>query len=148
MRNPPEPDKFNPIVWEIVKQIPPGQVSTYGQIAAMIPPPEGVSPPDYQRLGSRWVGTAMNNTPAGQGIPWQRVINSKGMISLPEGSRAALEQRERLESEGVSFDEKGRVNFEVCGWDGPDESWLRERGLYPPPSLKKNPGGANQMRLF
>jgi methylated-DNA-protein-cysteine methyltransferase related protein len=147
MWHPPDPERFNPLVWEIVKQIPPGKVSTYGQIAAMMPPPEGVLPPDYDRLGARWVGQAMNATPPDQGIPWQRVINSRGMISLPEGTPSAQRQRHLLEAEGVGFDEKGRVDFDIVGWDGPDEGWLRERGLYPAPSLKKSSGGG-QMRLF
>lgn len=146
MRNPPDPKSFNQLVWEIVKQIPEGIVSTYGQIASMIPPPEGVLPPTYDRFSPQWVGGAMNATPSGQGIPWQRVINSQGKISLPEGSPSAVEQRAKLEAEGVRFDEKDRVDFEEVGWDGPDEAFLREHGLYPPKPLKKKPG--TQPRLF
>ncbi len=139
MFSPPDPQAFNRMVYDIVKQIPHGKVSTYGQVASMIPPPEGVEPPQYERLGSRWVGAAMHQTPSGQNIPWHRVINSKGMISLPEGSPSALEQRARLEAEGVGFDEKGRVDFNAVGWDGPDAAWLRERGLYSPYALTKKP---------
>ena len=148
MWSPSDPETFNLTVWKIARQIPPGRVSTYGQIASMIPPPEGVLPPDYDRLGARWVGQAMNATPEGKDIPWQRVINSRGMISLPEGSPAASEQRALLEAEGVAFDEKERVDFEAVGWDGPDENWLRDNALLPPKSLKKNPGSAAQPRLF
>jgi methylated-DNA-protein-cysteine methyltransferase-like protein len=149
MFNPPNPTTYNALVYEIVKQIPPGVVSTYGQIASMIPPPEGVLPPQYDSLGARWVGTAMNNTPSGEDIPWQRVINSKGMISLPEGSSGAIQQRKLLEAEGVKFDEKGRVNFNEVGWDGPDEAWLKERGLYQPTPLKKRPKvNPDQPKLF
>ena len=43
MFNPPDPDRFNPLVWQIVRMIPPGKVSSYGQIASMIPPPSGSS---------------------------------------------------------------------------------------------------------
>ena len=51
-------------------------------------------------------------------VPWQRVINSKGEISLRPG---ADKQRQFLEGEGVIFDERGRVNLKVFGWDGPGE---------------------------
>lgn len=143
MYNPPDPKTYHAIVWKIVEQIPAGRVSTYGQIASMIPPPEGVEPPTYDRLAPRWVGNAMNAVSSSQSttIPWQRVINSKGMISLPEGSRAAVEQRARLAREGLAFNEAGRVDFEVVGWDGPDAEWLREHHLLPPRSLKKPPAG-------
>lgn len=147
MRNPPDPKTFNQLVWTIVQQIPEGLVSTYGQIASMIPPPEGVLPPTYDRFGSQWVGAAMNATPSGQGIPWFRVINSKGMVSLPAGSSSAVEQRARLEAEGVRFNEKDRVDFEVVGWDGPDEAFLREHGLFAPKPLKKKSGGSQPQLL-
>lgn len=139
MYNPPDPETFYALVWEITRQIPAGRVSTYGQIASMIPPPEGVEPPQYARLSPRWVGSAMRATPSGEGIPWHRVINSQGKISLPRGSASAEEQRARLEMEGVTFSENDRVDFEIVGWDGPSQPWLDERGLLPPRSLKKKP---------
>jgi methylated-DNA-protein-cysteine methyltransferase-like protein len=141
MYSPPDPKSYHETVWKIVQQIPSGRVSTYGQIASMIPPPEGVEPPSYDRLAPRWVGNAMNAVSSSQSttIPWHRVINSRGAISLPEGSRAALEQRARLEREGVAFDENGRVDFQVVGWDGPDEAWLRKHELLPPRPLRKRP---------
>ena len=146
MWNPPDPDTFFPLVWLIAKQIPEGHVMTYGQIAAMIPPPDDVEPPKYDRLGARWVGQAMNNTPSGKGIPWQRVINSKGGISLP--GQAAQQQRGLLESEGVEFNDKDLIDFERYGWDGPGDDWLAEHGFYKPPSMKKPPGSSTQMSLF
>jgi methylated-DNA-protein-cysteine methyltransferase-like protein len=90
----------------------------------------------------------MNATPSGEGIPWQRVINSQGKISFPAGSSSALKQRALLESEGVVFTDKGRVDFNVYGWEGPDESWLKERGLYPPPSLGKSRKTSTQPKLL
>lgn len=145
--SPPNVAQYNALVWEIVKQIPEGQVSTYGQIASMIPAPEGVESADYIRLAPRWVGDAMNITPPGQGIPWQRVIGGKGTISLPEGSRRAVNQRELLEQEAINFDDKGRVDFEQFAWDGPDAGWLNERGLNTPKSLRK-PKTPEQPKLF
>jgi methylated-DNA-protein-cysteine methyltransferase-like protein len=135
MFNPPDPKTFNALVWEITRQVPEGKVTTYGQIASMIPPPEGVDPEQYARLGARWVGSAMYAAPPE--IPWHRVINSQGEISLPKGSASADEQRARLLMEGVGFDGRGRVDFEVVGWEGPPGDWQREKGLLPPRSLKK-----------
>ncbi len=133
----PDPDAYNALVWLIARQIPPGRVSTYGQIASMIPPPEGVAPDAYARLSPRWVGASMRA--ASDDVPWQRVINSQGKIS-PRGSGDAVdEQRVRLEAEGVTFTPQGRVDFEIYAWDGPDPAWLRERHLLPPRSLRKKP---------
>ena len=117
----------------------------------MIPVPLGVHEIDYERLGAVWVGKAMNAVSSSDDsdIPWQRVINSQGGISLPEGSRAALEQYRRLENEGVTFSGAGKINLNSYGWDGPDTDWLRENHLLTPKAIKKasddKPG---QMRLF
>jgi methylated-DNA-protein-cysteine methyltransferase related protein len=133
---------YDRIVWEIVWQIPAGRVMTYGQIASMIPAPSGMDVPAYERIAPRWVGYAMrrcmtdaNNQPPDAthpGIPWQRVINSQGQISLPVGSAEAAQQRIRLEAEGVVFDRSGRVDLRRFGWPGPDADWLAARGLLPP----------------
>ena len=125
---PPEPQRFFETVWDIVRQIPPGRVSSYGQIASMIPPVAD----NHRRLAARWVGTAMRKTPRGSGVPWQRVINSGGRISFPAGSPQALEQRRLLEAEGVQFDSRGAVDFSRVGWRGPDAEYLDEAGLLPP----------------
>jgi len=53
------------------------------------------------------------------GLPWYRVINAKGRISLPADSTAGLAQRRRLEDEGVTFI-GGRVDLSVYGWSGGD----------------------------
>ena len=153
MFNPPDPASFNKLVYQLVKLIPEGNVSSYGQIASMIPPPAGVDPEQYVRLGARWVGNAMNHTPSGQNIPWQRVINSQGEISLPRGSASAEEQRALLEMEGVAFDERSRVDFNTVGWDGPDQAWLAANGFIAPRSLKKSssrdhPKDDTQLSLF
>ncbi|HEX2905261.1 MAG TPA: MGMT family protein [Phototrophicaceae bacterium] len=130
----PNAQSYNALVYLIVAQIPPGRVSTYGQIASMIPPPEGVEPPTYERLSPRWVGAAMRKCT--DAVPWFRVINSQGTISLPPGP-GADEQRFRLEAEGVTFNANGRVDLKAIGWDGPDAEWLRANGLFAPYSLKR-----------
>jgi methylated-DNA-protein-cysteine methyltransferase-like protein len=147
---PPNARAYYEIVWEIVRQVPRGIVTTFGQIASMIPPPEGVEVKDYDKLAPRWVGDAMNavsriDEPT---IPWHRVINSKGGISLPEDSISAAQQRARLRVENL-LDDKERVDLDQYGWEGPDTAWLEAHRLRAPKSLKKPPpdeGG--QMRLF
>ena len=136
MFNPPNPKTFFRLVWEIVEQIPAGKVSSYGQIASMIPPDHNVSPATMKKLAPRWVGTAMRKTPRGKDIPWHRVINSQGSISFPPGSPHADEQRRRLEFEGLRFDERGKVDFALVAWSGPDEAFLLVKGLLPPRPLK------------
>jgi methylated-DNA-protein-cysteine methyltransferase-like protein len=58
------------------------------------------------------VGFAMASIPPGSDVPWHRVINSRGTISLRSGSDGHDVQRGMLESEGVVFDECGRVDLE------------------------------------
>lgn len=150
-QTPPDPNAFNALVWQIVRQIPAGAVSTYGQIASMIPPPAGVEEADYERLGAVWVGKALNavSGDAASSIPWQRVINSQGGFSLPEGGRAAVEQRARLQREGVSFARNGRVDLNTYGWDGPDTEWLRaNRLLAPRPLRQPKPDHPEQLSLL
>lgn len=112
----PERQAFYAQVWQVVRQIPAGRVAAYGQIAALVLPPQGVSAEEYRAWGARWVGGAMAACP--QDVPWQRVLNAQGKISLPE-QRGGLKQRQLLEAEGVSFDEKGRVDLRRFGWAPP-----------------------------
>ena len=105
---------FNAEVWKIARQIPPGKVSTYGQVASFVPPPEGVKPEDFKAFRARWAGQAMADCPPD--VPWQRVINAEGKISPRPGAEM---QRQLLEGEGVTFDAKGRVDLKKFGWAGP-----------------------------
>ena len=135
MLSPPDPAAFNALVWDVVRQIPPGVVSTYGQVASIIPPPPATDDLQYRRLGPRWVGVAMHAVPGGSDVPWQRVINSKGEISVRQRGEGHVLQRHLLEAEGVRFDADGRANFAEVGWAGPDPDWLAERGFLPPKPL-------------
>ena len=89
----------------VINKIPRGKVATYGQIAAMAGSPRG----------ARQVVRTLHSSSDKEGLPWHRVINSKGMISLPPGRGFELQQR-LLESEGVEFDRKGRVDLKRFQW--------------------------------
>lgn len=78
-----------PAVWEAVTRIPRGRVATYGMVAAMCGRPGQ----------GRFVGYALHRLPPGSDIPWHRVINARGEISL-KGAPAAA-QKALLEREGV-----------------------------------------------
>jgi len=121
--SPPHQEWFKAQVWSMVRQIPAGKVATYGQIAAYIPIPPGVDPDQYRAFSARWVGGAMSSCPAD--VPWQRVINAQGKISLPEGGGRSI-QRELLEAEGVEFDSRDRINLERFRWEGPTGSNIPE----------------------
>ncbi len=123
---PPNRAAFNALVWEIARQIPSGKVCSYGKIASFIPPPPGMSLKDYQAWGARWVGGAMAACPTD--VPWQRVLNAQGKISLRQGG-GGMEQRRMLEAEGVTFDEHERVDLSRFGWEGPEAAWLAVHGL-------------------
>lgn len=88
-------------------------MATYWQIASLIPPPSEVDLGDYRVWGARWVGSALALCP--QDVPWQRVVNAQGKISLRQARQQQI-QRALLEAEGVVFDERWRINLEFFGW--------------------------------
>lgn len=94
-------------VYELVRLIPPGRVATYGQVARYV-----------DRCTPRMVGFAMAATPQASGIPWHRVINSKGMISMRANGERDILQQVLLETEGVMFNENGKVDLAEVGWKG------------------------------
>jgi methylated-DNA-protein-cysteine methyltransferase-like protein len=97
-------------VYLVVLQIPPGKVASYGQIAALLGHPQA----------ARTVGWALNALTREQAteVPWQRVINSAGRISLSRADLSADIQRTLLEGEGVEFDETEHVDLRRFGWRG------------------------------
>jgi methylated-DNA-protein-cysteine methyltransferase-like protein len=104
----------------VVRQIPAGEVATYGQVAEIV-----------GGCTARMVGYAMAALPFDTDVPWQRVINRQGKISpRASGSGSAL-QRQLLEAEGIHFDADSRVDFGAVGWAGPGWDWLEENGFYP-----------------
>jgi methylated-DNA-protein-cysteine methyltransferase-like protein len=65
---------------------------------------------------ARQVGYAMFALPAGSGVPWQRVVNAQGAISLRKRPGPELTQRILLEREGIRFNARGRIDLERFGW--------------------------------
>ena len=102
-----EPD-INTRIWQVVSAIPTGQVSTYGEVATMA----GLG------RGARRVGAALKGLPHDTAIPWHRVLNAQGRISLPAGSDSHARQRERLEAEGVEFRLNGSIDLRRFRWRG------------------------------
>ena len=124
--SPPNQQAYYEQVWELVRQIPAGKVAAYGQIALMLPPPNGVEIEAYKTFGPRWVGGAMAACP--DDVPWQRVINSQGKISERAG---AEKQRQLLEEEGIVFDPKDRIDLKKYGWNGiVDENTPQQQSLF------------------
>lgn len=104
-------------IYAVARQIPKGQVATYGQIALVADVPS-----------ARMVGRAMAILPAKTKVPWHRVLNSQGRISARGEGGGEAEQQRRLRAEGVLFDGKGRVDFAEVGWTGPSWGWLEREG--------------------
>lgn len=102
MTEPPaEAHAFREAVYAATHRIPPGQVASYGAVAAMAGRP----------LAARAVGAALKALPPDTEVPWHRVINAQGKVS-PRGAAQALGascQRARLEAEGHRFDPEGRL---------------------------------------
>lgn len=105
----PEPrvETFYDRVYAFVASVPAGKVVTYGQVAVELGAP----------TASRAVGYALHNLSGFEdAIPWWRVVNASGGISLGSRGAAAELQRERLESEGVQFTLAGRVRLREYRW--------------------------------
>lgn len=113
MSNSQEQQAFRASVYAIVRMIPEGRVMTYGNIAALIPPPSSIDPLAYERIRARWVGYALKQCP--ESVPWHRVVNARGQVSLRHGLGPNL-QRALLEEEGITFDEKDRLNVGALSW--------------------------------
>lgn len=90
-------------IYKIVRRIPYGKVTTYGHIAHLV------------GTGPRQVGYAMAAV-SEVSIPWHRVINSQGKISVRSGGSPSIDQRILLEAEGIIFSKSDRIDFCKYGW--------------------------------
>jgi methylated-DNA-protein-cysteine methyltransferase-like protein len=94
-------------IYDAVRRIPRGRVSTYGAVAA------GVGLPGH----ARQVGYALAALDDETEVPWFRVVNARGAVSARSGKRSVESlQRRLLEAEGVVFGVRGTVDLERFGW--------------------------------
>lgn len=104
-------DKPSPLyqrIYSLVRQVPPGKVVSYGQIAGIV---GGCS--------ARMVGYAMSalkSSKAIDDVPWQRVINSQGKCSVFGDGIGNSLQMQYLQAEGIQFDDEGRVHRRDQWW--------------------------------
>lgn len=99
-------DELAQMILAVVALIPFGRVASYGQIAAL------AGLPRHARL----VGRVLSRMDESSQIPWHRVINSQGQISLSRLDDLGYnEQQARLLSEGILF-KNGKVSFKEFGW--------------------------------
>jgi methylated-DNA-protein-cysteine methyltransferase-like protein len=108
----PAVQSFRQRVLQLVAEIPPGRVATYGQIALLAGRPRA----------ARQVGTVLRGLSEGEAerLPWYRVINARGGISTYRVGAGEL-QRALLEAEGVHFGTEGLCDLKLVAWDGGPE---------------------------
>lgn len=100
-------DNWVKAVWQVVAGIPRGHVLTYGEVARLA----GMS------RAARRVSQALRRAPRAMNLPWHRVVNAQGKISIPQDSSGYREQKDRLEQEGVVFI-SGKIDLERFGYRG------------------------------
>ncbi|MEX1368285.1 MAG: MGMT family protein [Nannocystaceae bacterium] len=105
---------FNARVYAVVRQVPAGFVTTYGQVATLLG-----SPRVARHVGFALAALLRTDEP----VPWHRVINAQGRISHRGDLHRAQQQRELLEREGVVFDPRERVDLKRFRYGFPDHRW-------------------------
>ncbi|WP_114191570.1 MGMT family protein [Edaphovirga cremea] len=99
-----EIDNFRQRVFQVIAAIPEGRVTTYGEIASLAGSPRA----------ARQVGGVLKRLPEGSSLPWHRVVNRRGEISLQ--GEDFQRQRQALLSEGITFEAGGRIDLVRFGW--------------------------------
>ena len=102
------PHDFTSAVYSVVRRCPRGKIVSYGGVAALLGHPRA----------ARGVGHALSVLPDGTDVPWWRVVNRNGEISIRSAYYAPSIQRALLEAEGVVFNASGRISWKRFGWDG------------------------------
>lgn len=106
------PSSFYDAVYRMVRRIPSGRVTTYGHVAALCGKPRA----------ARTVGWALHALPDGSDVPWHRVVNARGGISISKVGLPPELQRALLEAEGVEFEPDGHLDLRRWAWIGPGRS--------------------------
>ena len=100
-------DNFFERVYEVVKQIPPGRVTSYGAIAVFL----GAA------RSARMVGWAMNNASKMEDIPAHRVVNRNGLLTGKHHFQGTRVMQQQLEAEGVKVEDDKVLDFQKVFWD-------------------------------
>lgn len=98
-------------VYDIVRLIPKGRVTSYGAIANYLGVPRS----------SRMVGWAMNNAHSIADVPAHRVVNRNGLLTGKHHFKTATQMEELLQAEGVKIEADQIVNFRELFWDPEQE---------------------------
>jgi methylated-DNA-protein-cysteine methyltransferase-like protein len=98
-------DPFHSRIIKVLKSVPKGKVTTYGQVAALAGNPGA----------ARQVVRALHSSTRSADLPWHRVINAKGRISLPPGAGFEMQQA-MLRDEGIDVTDGGAVDLKRFGW--------------------------------
>ncbi len=101
-------------VYAVVRHIPRGKVTSYGRIAAMLGRPQAARAVGYALSALR----DKKDDPAYQNIPWQRVVNSQGRISIVNPDNSPNRQARLLRQEGVEVSENLKIDLDVYLWAG------------------------------
>lgn len=109
----PAPATFRDAVHAVVRSVPCGRVTSYGAVAALAGSPRA----------ARGVGAVLNALPPDTDIPWWRIVNRQGRVTIPSALGLRALQRTLLEREGVSFLGDGSVDLDRHEWAGPDGEW-------------------------
>lgn len=94
-------------MYQVVRRIPPGRVASYGAVAALAGAPRA----------ARGVGAVLNALTPDRAVPWWRVVNRNGVLTIPAEMGLRALQRRLLESEGVAFLSTGGVDLKRHGLD-------------------------------
>lgn len=112
-----EQQKLYDLIYDAVRQIPYGKIASYGQISQIV-----------GRCSAQMVGfalAALTNIQGNDDVPWQRVVNSQGMVSPHGFGMGSSVQRSLLEQEGVVFGLDGVIDFEEFGWLGAPKTFKK-----------------------
>ena len=110
------PTNFYIQVYKVVQRIPAGKVTSYGRIAKMLGRPNAARAVGYALSSLKHANSDHPYTSAT--VPWQRVINGQGRISINHRETTANKQAAILREEGVAVSDQLRINMNVCLWEG------------------------------
>ena len=115
-------ERIYALIYAVIARVPRGRVATYGQIAGE------AGLPGHARM----VGYALSALPEGSRVPWHRIVNAAGRISLRSGRADGRPmdriQRFLLEKEGIRFGSSGAIPLPQFRWrPGPGRPRIRAK---------------------